>query len=222
MGTVWCGPSAWWIPTAGRHRRPARLNRSASPGRHVQADAPDRAACRASRRWGSLARPSGSNSPVSSKEMTPLHSRLHPCSGCAATTRAALWSTASAAGHRGSCQHGARVGTCRPVGAAGWRMGVAVDSAAVLGLAVSTLAVVRRLAVTCWLMTGTSLVFPATVGSRFVGAYGASRTVRRQSRIVRWPDGAGPAGVAPRAIRIPRGCRPHRQRGAGSTKRTAF
>jgi hypothetical protein len=32
-------------------------------------------------RRGGTARPSGKSSPVSSKMMTPLHSRLHPCSG---------------------------------------------------------------------------------------------------------------------------------------------
>ena len=37
-------------------------------------------------RWGATIRPSGSRSPVSSNTTTPLHSRLHPCSGWAATT----------------------------------------------------------------------------------------------------------------------------------------
>ena len=50
-------------------------------------------------------RPPGSSSPVSSKTMTPLHSRLHPCSGWAATVRAAAWSEASEAGQEGLCGH---------------------------------------------------------------------------------------------------------------------
>jgi putative oxidoreductase len=40
----------------------------------------------ADERCGAMMRPSGSSSPVSSKRSTPLHSRLQPCSGCAATT----------------------------------------------------------------------------------------------------------------------------------------
>jgi hypothetical protein len=38
---------------------------------------------------GRTMRPPGSSSPVSSNTMTPLHSRLHPCSGWAAMVRAA-------------------------------------------------------------------------------------------------------------------------------------
>src|SRR5215475_9745126 len=44
-------------------------------------------------------------SPVSSNTITPLQSRLQPCSGNVATTRAASWSTASAGGHGGWCWH---------------------------------------------------------------------------------------------------------------------
>ena len=46
-------------------------------------------ACRAGPRCGSIMLPSGSSSPVSSKTITPLQSRLQPCSGKEAMTRAA-------------------------------------------------------------------------------------------------------------------------------------
>lgn len=52
-------------------------------------------------RRGGTCRPSGRSSPVSSKSTTPLQSRLQPCSGCAATVRAASRSGAAAAGHGG-------------------------------------------------------------------------------------------------------------------------
>ena len=59
---------------------------------------------------GRTARPSGSNTPPSSKATTPLHSRLHPCSGWLATVCAPLRSWARALGHRGRCGH------CRSAG----------------------------------------------------------------------------------------------------------
>ncbi len=56
-------------------------------------------------RRGGTTRPSGSNWPVSSKRTTPLHSRLHPCSGWLATLWAASRSGWSAGGHGGRCGH---------------------------------------------------------------------------------------------------------------------
>ena len=56
-------------------------------------------------RCGSIIEPSGRISPVSSKVITPLQRRLHPCSGCAATIRAASRSLASAAGQGVWCWH---------------------------------------------------------------------------------------------------------------------
>src|SRR5699024_8282274 len=53
-------------------------------------------------RFGATTAPSGSSSPVSSKRTTPLQSRLHPCSGWPATTRAASRSTSSKAGQAAS------------------------------------------------------------------------------------------------------------------------
>ena len=52
-------------------------------------------------RWGGIGRPSGSSSPVSSNRITPLQSRLHPCTGCATTTRAAVRSERPANGQGG-------------------------------------------------------------------------------------------------------------------------
>lgn len=52
--------------------------------------------------YGAITRPSGSNSPVSSKRTTPLHSKLQPCSGWAATARAAARSGPSRRGTGGS------------------------------------------------------------------------------------------------------------------------
>jgi hypothetical protein len=43
-------------------------------------------------------RPPGSSSPVSSKTITPLQRRLHPCSGWNTIVRAASWSGRSAGG----------------------------------------------------------------------------------------------------------------------------
>ena len=54
---------------------------------------------------GGTARPSGKSPPVSSKRMTPLHSRLHPCSGWKAMVWAASRSERSAGGHGGRCGH---------------------------------------------------------------------------------------------------------------------
>ena len=63
----------------------------------------------ASRRWagrrGGTTRPPGRISPMSSNTITPLHSRLHPCSGWLATVWAASRSGRSAGGHGGRCQH---------------------------------------------------------------------------------------------------------------------
>ncbi len=56
-------------------------------------------------RRGGTTRPSGRSWPVSSKRTTPLHSRLHPCSGWAATVWAASRSGWSAGGHGGRCGH---------------------------------------------------------------------------------------------------------------------
>ncbi|KWW98112.1 hypothetical protein TH66_22860 [Carbonactinospora thermoautotrophica] len=56
-------------------------------------------------RCGAMTVPSGSSSPVSSNTTTPLHNRLHPCSGWHATVRAASRSGASADGHGGMCRH---------------------------------------------------------------------------------------------------------------------
>ena len=50
-------------------------------------------------RCGGIERPSGKSSPVSSKTMTPLHNRLHPCSGWNAMVWAASRSGRSAGGH---------------------------------------------------------------------------------------------------------------------------
>jgi hypothetical protein len=52
---------------------------------------------------GGTARPSGRSAPASSNTTTPLHSRLHPCSGWLATARAAMRSVARASGHCGQC-----------------------------------------------------------------------------------------------------------------------
>ena len=52
-------------------------------------------------RRGGTARPSGKSSPVSSKMMTPLHSRLHPCPGWKAMEWAESRSGRSAEGHAG-------------------------------------------------------------------------------------------------------------------------
>ena len=63
----------------------------------------------ASRRWvgrrGGTTRPPGRISPMSSNTITPLHSRLHPCSGWMTTVWAASRSGRSAGGHGGRCQH---------------------------------------------------------------------------------------------------------------------
>src|SRR5690606_13080979 len=56
-------------------------------------------------RCGAMTPPSGSSSPVSSKSTTPLHSRLHPCSGCETSVRAASRSGASCEGQGGWCGH---------------------------------------------------------------------------------------------------------------------
>src|SRR6266700_7130698 len=56
-------------------------------------------------RCGGTIRPPGRISPMSSNTITPLHSRLHPCSGWKATVRAALRSGRSAGGHGGRCAH---------------------------------------------------------------------------------------------------------------------
>ena len=56
-------------------------------------------------RAGAMVRPSGSSSPVSSKTITPLHSRLQPCSGCAAITCAASRSGVLYGGQDGVCGH---------------------------------------------------------------------------------------------------------------------
>ena len=63
-------------------------------------------------RRGSMTDPSGSNAPVSSKITTPLQSRLQPCSGWQAITRAAWQSGALAGGQGDECWHVTRV---RPV-----------------------------------------------------------------------------------------------------------
>ena len=56
-------------------------------------------------RCGSMTRPSGRSSPVSSNSTTPLHKRLQPCSGWQAMVCAASRSGASADGHWGWCEH---------------------------------------------------------------------------------------------------------------------
>lgn len=56
-------------------------------------------------RCGAMIWPSGRSSPVSSKSRTPLHSRLHPCSGWCATRRADSRSAELADGHDGWCWH---------------------------------------------------------------------------------------------------------------------
>jgi pimeloyl-ACP methyl ester carboxylesterase len=85
-------------PAAARARRGSRPPRLTPP---VHAAA----ATRAVRRRGGTASPVGSSSPVSSNTTIPLHSRLQPCSGWPATTRAAAWSGAYAAGQWGWCWH---------------------------------------------------------------------------------------------------------------------
>src|SRR5260370_1327065 len=65
-------------------------------------------------RRGSMTDPSGSNTPVSSKITTPLQSRLQPCSGWLAITRAAWRSGASAGGHGDECWHVIRARPVRP------------------------------------------------------------------------------------------------------------
>jgi hypothetical protein len=54
---------------------------------------------------GGNAWPSGKSPPISSNRMTPLHSRLHPCSGWKAMVWAASRSERSAGGHGGRCGH---------------------------------------------------------------------------------------------------------------------
>jgi hypothetical protein len=62
----------------------------------------------------------GQSGPARSNSTTPLHSRLHPCSGWLTMTRAAMRSDASASGHRGWCLHMSSSGTASPMsGAAG-------------------------------------------------------------------------------------------------------
>jgi hypothetical protein len=90
---------------SGPHRRPgqdrlaefwnpAGSRSQAATGRRMQAG------------WcGGTARPSGKSPPVSSKRMTPLHSRLHPCSGWKAMVWAASRSERSGGGHGGWCGH---------------------------------------------------------------------------------------------------------------------
>ena len=56
-------------------------------------------------RRGGRTRPPGRISPMSSNTITPLHSRLHPCSGWMATVWAASRSGRSADGHGGQCGH---------------------------------------------------------------------------------------------------------------------
>lgn len=60
---------------------------------------------RARGRGGGKDRPSGSSPPPSSNITTPLHNRLHPCSGWHAMVLAALRSCAMVLGHRGSWVH---------------------------------------------------------------------------------------------------------------------
>ena len=54
---------------------------------------------------GASARPSGRSSPPSSKSTMPLHSRLQPCSGWPAMTRAAARAMSPTDGHCGSWVH---------------------------------------------------------------------------------------------------------------------
>ena len=61
---------------------------------------------------GGTTRPSGRISPVSSKTITPLQSRLQPCSGWKATVWAAPRSGRSAGGHGGRCGHIAHLRVC--------------------------------------------------------------------------------------------------------------
>ena len=70
----------------------------------------------ASGRCGAMIRPSGRSSPVSSKRRTPLHSRLHPCSGWCATRCAASRSAESADGQGGWCWHMDGIFRCGVVG----------------------------------------------------------------------------------------------------------
>ncbi len=64
--------------------------------------------------------PPGSRAPASSNSTTPLHSRLHPCSGWVTTTRAAMRSGAAAAGQGGWCLHMTSSGAANP---SYWRRG---------------------------------------------------------------------------------------------------
>lgn len=65
--------------------------------------------CGAGPRWGSITLQSGSSSPVSSNTMTPLQSRLQPCSGTDATIFAASRSVSPADGQGGWCWHNIEV-----------------------------------------------------------------------------------------------------------------
>jgi hypothetical protein len=92
----------------GHRRAPAGITPVATSASHpagAAAAVPDGAAANAAARRGRsaavMARPSGSSWPPSSNNTTPLHSRLHPCSGRRATGQAAMRSCASASGHRG-------------------------------------------------------------------------------------------------------------------------
>ena len=96
----------------GHRRAPADITPVATSASHppgAAAAVPDGAAASAAARRGRsaavMARPSGSSWPPSSNNTTPLHSRLHPCSGRRATGQAAMRSGASASGHWGWCEH---------------------------------------------------------------------------------------------------------------------
>ncbi len=97
-GEVACGPRLGPRPSAGGGPKfgGAVTVRQIVAGTSV---------CGAGPRCGWMQLPSGSSSPVSSKMITPLQRRLHPCSGWQDTTLAASRSTASAFGQGGWCSH---------------------------------------------------------------------------------------------------------------------
>src|SRR5207248_2250695 len=68
-----------WAAAATGRRRRWRATGAGGGGAGHHADRPAR--CGAGGRRGATIRRSGCNSPRSSKTTTPLHSRLHPCSG---------------------------------------------------------------------------------------------------------------------------------------------
>ena len=93
------GDTAPGRPASRVRAYPPMARASSCPGRPASSSQAATGHRTSINRCGETARPSGKSSPESSKRMTPLHSRLHPCSGWKATdvgrvtVRAVSWRT---------------------------------------------------------------------------------------------------------------------------------